>query len=48
MERSVELRSCLADFEDWSPLEFDGFSDKRKLIIWDGHNDRLALIAGHS
>jgi len=28
------------------PLEFDGFSDRRKLIAWD--NDRLALIAGLS
>ena len=36
------------DFGDWSPLEFDGFSDKRKLIAWAGPNDQLAPIAGSS
>src|SRR6266403_5757498 len=27
----VILRSCLVDFGDWSPLEFDEISDERKL-----------------
>ena len=48
MERSVELRSCLVDSGDWSPLEFDGFSDRRKLIAWDRPNDQLAPVAGSS
>ena len=47
MERSVELRGRPVDF-GIVPLEFDGFSDRRKLIAWDRHNDRLALIAGLS
>ncbi len=34
------------DFGDWSPLEFDGFSEKRKLIAWARANDQLALIVG--
>ena len=50
-QHGAELRpswSCLVEFGDWSPLEFDGFSDKRKLIAWDRPNDQLAPVAGAS
>ncbi len=48
MERSVEFADLSVDFGDWSPLEFDEFSDKRKLIAWDRPNDQLAPVAGAS
>ncbi len=48
MERSVELADLPVDFGDWSPPEFDEFSDKRKLIGWDRPNDLLAPIAGRT
>ncbi len=44
----VILPELSVDFGDWSPLEFDGFSDKRKLIAWARPNDQLAPIAGSS
>jgi hypothetical protein len=48
MERSVQLRSCVVDFGDWSPSGIDEFSDKRKLIAWARPNDQLALTVGAS
>ena len=42
----AEQWSCLVNFGDWSLLEFDGFSDKRKLVAWDRLNDQLAPRCG--
>jgi hypothetical protein len=45
---SIILAESFVDYGDRSLLEFDGFSDNRKLIIWDRSNDQRALIAGPS
>ena len=39
MKLSCEFRGLVS-------LEFDGFSDKRKLIAWDRLNDQLAPVVG--